>query len=132
MIRPDTERRGLRVLIAEDDAGTATSMAVLLRIAGHDVHVAGDGPSALQAVEAVDPDVLLLDIGLPGVDGCEVARRVKTRNALKTPLLVAITGYDGDDDRARSAEAGIDLYCVKPVEPELLQGLLQRFHRVVG
>jgi two-component system CheB/CheR fusion protein len=132
MIRPDTVPTRLRVLIAEDEPATASTTAALLRMDGHEVFVAGDGPSALEAVEAYDPDVLLLDIGLPGVDGCEVARRVRSRNALKTPLLVALTGYVGDADRERSAEAGIDLYWAKPVEPELLQRLLRRFQDVVG
>jgi two-component system CheB/CheR fusion protein len=132
MIRPDTIPARLRILIAEDEPATAFTTAALLRLDGHEVFVAGDGPSALKAVEAYDPDVLLLDIGLPGLDGCEVARRVKMRNALKTPLLVALTGYVGDADRKRSAEAGIDLYWVKPVEPELLQRLLNRFLNVIG
>jgi two-component system, chemotaxis family, CheB/CheR fusion protein len=132
MIRPDRMPTRLRVLIAEDEPATAFTTAALLRMDGHEVFVAGDGPTALEAVEAYDPDVLLLDIGLPGVDGCEVARRVKTRNALKTPLLVAMTGYIEDADRKRSAEAGIDLYWAKPVEPELLQRLLKRFQNIIG
>jgi two-component system CheB/CheR fusion protein len=132
MIRPDTMPTGLRILIAEDEPVTATATAAMLRMDGHEVFVAEDGASALEAVEAYDPDVLLLDIGLPGVDGCEVARRVKTRNALKTPLLVAMTGYVADADRERSAEAGIDVYWAKPVEPELLQRLLKRFQNIVG
>jgi CheY-like chemotaxis protein len=122
----------LCILIAEDEPANASTTAALLRRDGHEVYVAGDGVAALQAVEDYDPDVLLLDIGLPGVDGCEVARRIKSRNVLKTPLLVAVTGYGEDADRKRSAEAGIDLHWVKPVEPELLQKLLKRFWNVVG
>jgi CheY-like chemotaxis protein len=76
--------------------------------------------------------VLLLDIALPDMEGYEVARRVKARNARKTPLLVAITGYGGDADRQQSAAAGIDLHWVKPVDPQVLQGLLKRFQRIVG
>ena len=132
MIRPDTAATRLRVLIAEDEPATASTTAALLRLDGHEVFVARDGPSALEAVEAYDPEVLLLDIGLPGVYGCEVARRVRTRIAPKTPLLVAVTGYVGDADRRRSAEAGIDLHLANPVEPELLQQLLKRFLNVVG
>jgi CheY-like chemotaxis protein len=132
MIRPDTKPTGLRILVTEDDADTALSTASLLSLGGHEVHIAGDGASALEAVEDCDPDVLLLDIGLPDMEGYEVARRVKARNALKTPLLIAITGYGEDADRQRSTDAGIDLHLVKPVDPEQLQGLLKRFQRVVG
>jgi CheY-like chemotaxis protein len=128
----DTQRAGLRILVAEDDADTARTTAVLLEMDGHHVYLAGDGASALKAIEGVDPDVVLLDIDLPGMDGYEVARRLKARNLLKNPLLIAITGYGQDADKRYSAEAGIDLHWVKPVDPELLQRLLKRFERVVA
>jgi CheY-like chemotaxis protein len=132
MIRPDMEPTGLRILVAEDDADTASTMATFLRLHGYEVHLAGDGASTLEAVEDCDPDVLLLDLGLPDMEGYDVARRVKARKALKTPLLIAITARGRDADRERSAAAGIDLHWVKPVDPEQLQGLLTRFQQVIG
>ena len=129
---PGSRLTGLRVLIAEDEADTAFSTAILLQLDGHAVEVARTGPEVLAAVAASDPHVVLLDIGLPQIDGCEVAKRIKARHALKTPLLVAMTGYGSEADRHRSAEAGIDLHFVKPVDPELLRDLLKRFARVVA
>jgi CheY-like chemotaxis protein len=132
VIPPYSAPSGLRILVAEDDASTATATAELLGLEGHEVHLAGDGASALEAVEAFNPDVVLLDIGLPVVDGYEVAKRVKGRNTLKTPLLIALTGYGADADRAESAASGIDLHWVKPVDPDLLLTLLKRFQRVIA
>jgi two-component system CheB/CheR fusion protein len=132
MIRPGTGPTGLRVLVAEDDADTAVSTAALLSLSGHEVDIAADGPFAVEAVVTGHPDVVLLDISLPGLDGYEVAKRVKGQHAERTPLLIAVTGYGSAEDRQRSAAAGIDLHLVKPVDPELLQKLLKRFQQVVG
>jgi CheY-like chemotaxis protein len=126
------ENAGLRILVVEDQADTAATLALLLRMEGHEVQVAPDGPAAVGAVQTAPPDVLLLDIGLPGMSGWEVARWVTEQPAKKRPLLVAITGYGREEDRRRSEEAGIDLHLVKPVDPEKLLGLLRRFRRVVG
>ncbi len=123
---------GLRILIAEDVADCANSTAALLRMHGHRVKVARSGPAALELAEAHRPDVLFLDIGLPGMSGYEVAERLKGRRWRKKPLIVALTGYAREADRLGSAEAGIDLYLVKPVKPEQLRALLTRFQRVVG
>src|SRR6516162_6114764 len=100
----------LRVLVVEDHADTAASMAVLLRIRGHEVEVAPDGPSALRIAADRPPDVALLDIGLPGLSGWHVARRLRERAPGKTPLLIAVTGYGREADRRRSLEAGIHLH----------------------
>jgi CheY-like chemotaxis protein len=124
---PERENAGLRVLVVEDQADTAATLALLLRMEGHEVQVAPDGPAAVGAVQTASPDVLLLDIGLPGMSGWEVARWVTEQPAEKSPLLVAITGYGREEDRRRSEEAGIDLHLVKPVDPEKLLGLLRRF-----
>jgi CheY-like chemotaxis protein len=94
---------------------------------GHEVHVARDGPSGLEAAAAVDPDVILLDIGLPRMSGYEVAQRLKGRKAQRKLLLVAVTGYAQEADRERSAAAGIDLHLLKPVDPAFLRELLNRF-----
>ena len=121
----------LRVLVVEDHADTAASMAVLLRIHGHEVEVAPDGPSALRIAADRPPDVALLDIGLPGLSGWHVARRLRER-AGKTPLLIAVTGYGRDEDRRRSVEAGIHLHLLKPVDPEALETLLERLKTIIG
>ena len=121
----------LRVLVVEDHADTAESVAVLLRLHGHEVDVAPDGPTALRIAAQNPPDVALLDIGLPGMDGFEVARRLQERPG-KKPLLVAVTGYGQEEDRRRSEQAGIDLHLLKPVDPEELKQLLARFKTIIG
>jgi CheY-like chemotaxis protein len=123
----------MRVLVVEDSPEAAECIAFLLRHAGHDAEVAADGPSALAAMEANAPDVVLLDIGLPGwMDGWEVARRVQDLPTFKRPLMVALTGHSDDDDRRRSEEAGIDLHLTKPVDASQLEGLLSRFRSVIA
>ena len=121
----------LDVLVVEDRPDTAWSTAAVLALYGHRVTVAGSGAAALN-LAAADPDVVLLDLGLPGMGGWEVARRLRGRAGGRPPLIVAITGYGTDADRRRSAEAGIDLHLVKPVDPAVLAGVLARFARVVG
>jgi two-component system CheB/CheR fusion protein len=125
---PDRNGPGrLCVLIVEDNADAAQSTRMLIEMDRHDVHVARDGIAALEVAAAVEPDVILLDIGLPGLSGYEVAERLRGRKARKRLLLVAVTGYATEADRERSAAAGIDLHLSKPVEPGLLLGLLRRF-----
>jgi len=123
---------GLHVLVVEDDADSARTQALLLSAENHVVSIAGDGPSALREVQDSKPDVVLLDIGLPGMDGYEVARRVFDMNLWKRPLLVAVTGLGEAKDLRRSQEVGIDLHLVKPVAPETLCMLLRRFQRVLS
>jgi two-component system CheB/CheR fusion protein len=128
------DRAGLRVLVVEDDAELAAGLAGWLGRCGHDVRVAADGPTALRATESGSPDVVLLDIGLPGMDGYEVARRVHEEVAAaapKAPLVIAVTGRASEADRLRSQEAGIDLHLVKPVDTDQLFRILQRFHRII-
>ena len=120
-------RAGLRVLVVEDYPDTATSTAMLLKLFGHEVDVAGDGPTALQAFAAFLPDVVLLDIGLPGMDGYEVARRMGGQPMNRRPFFIAVSGYREAADRRREVEAGIDMHLLKPVDPDHLQLLLQRF-----
>jgi CheY-like chemotaxis protein len=122
---------GLRILVVEDYADGATSMAMLLRLSGHDAWVAADGPAALKAAQEVQPDVVLLDIGLPGMDGYEVAKRLQKQQAEKKPLLVAVTGFASEADRRHSAEVGIDLHLVKPADPDHLLRLLRRFQGIL-
>ncbi|HLJ93558.1 MAG TPA: response regulator [Gemmataceae bacterium] len=120
----------LRILIVEDDADTADSMAILLRMFTFDVQVATDGAAALRTALEKQPDVILLDIGLPKLDGWQLAEQIRSHVTGKRPLLIALSGYGMQADQLRSQQAGIDLHFVKPVDPEVLRGVLQRFKAV--
>ncbi len=122
---------GLQVLLAEGDAGNAEFMTLLLEADGHQVQVARTGPAALQRAQADLPDVVLLELRLPGMDGWEVARRLQPPVGGKKPLCIAITSCGTEADRRRSEEAGIDLHLVKPVNLGSLRRLLRRFQRVI-
>src|SRR5262249_18961234 len=116
--------RLLRILVVEDNSEAGKSLAMVLRLWGHEVRVVRDGPAALEAVKQERPDVVLLDIGMPGMDGYEVAKRLRDIAALKKALLIALTGYGTDEDRGRSREAGFDIHLVKPVSSEELRRVL--------
>jgi CheY-like chemotaxis protein len=118
------QSRLLRVLVVEDYDDAATSTAEMVRLDGHDVRVAPDGPTALAAAAAEEPDVVLLDLGLPGMNGYDVARQLPLV-CRRRPYIVAISGFGGDEARQRSAEAGIVLYLLKPADPQQLLGILQ-------
>ena len=117
-----------RVLVVDDNEDGARLLARLLRSCGHQTTLAHDGPTALEAAIANPPDVVLLDIGLPGMDGFEVARRLRELEGPNRALLVALTGYGREDDLRRSREAGFDHHLVKPVDPQALSDLLARHH----
>jgi len=114
----------LRVLIAEDNTDTAGSLKMLLESFGYEVHVINDGESAVPAASALKPDVIIMDIGLPGLSGYDAARRIRARNPGMPVRIVALTGLDQLIDRQRSAEAGIDHHLVKPADPAVLQQIL--------
>ena len=114
----------LRVLVVDDNQDAAESLAMLLRLAGQDVRVAYDGPSALALAQVYQSALVLLDIGLPGLDGYEVARRMRRQPGLEGVCLAAMTGWGQQEDRQRSAEAGMDHHLVKPVAPKALEQLL--------
>ena len=116
--------RPLRVLVVDDNEDTAEMMSLLLRLEGHEVEVAHSGPSALEAAAAHRPDVIVLDIGLPGLDGFQVAERLRQDPAMKEVMLIAASGYGQEADRRRSWEAGFDHHLVKPVDPDEIQRLL--------
>lgn len=119
----------LRVLVVEDNPDCAESMAMLLRLFGHEVELARDGSTALSALQVSPPHVVLLDIGLPGgMDGWQLAERIKNLPGPKKPMLVALSGYGRDDDKRQSAACGIDVHLTKPVDPHTLQALLRRVH----
>jgi PAS domain S-box-containing protein len=115
---------GRRVLVADDNRDAAESMAMLLRLAGCTVDVAFDGASALELVNRLRPDIVLLDIGMPEMDGYEVARRIRSTPHGKRMVLVALTGWGQEEDRRRASEAGFDEHLTKPVDPALLNTLL--------
>jgi CheY-like chemotaxis protein len=121
-----------RVLIVDDNPDAAESAALLLGMLGHEVETAGDGPSALEAVRTFRPEVVLLDIGLPGMSGYDVARALRARPENRALSLVAVTGYGQDEDRRRSAEAGFDRHLVKPVDPTALARLLASLEQPVS
>jgi CheY-like chemotaxis protein len=132
---PDVSAPGLQVLVVEDDPDLAAVLARWLGRCGHEARVAPDGPTALQAASSLPPDVVLLDLGLPGMDGLEVARRVHEGvgpAAAKAPLVIAVTGRHSEEDRRRSEEAGIDLHLIKPVDVGLLHRVLQRFQGIIA
>jgi PAS domain S-box-containing protein len=118
--------RGFCVLVVDDNADTADSAALLLRQSGHDVRVAYSGKAALESALAFQPDVVLLDLGLPEIDGYEVARRLRQNPVHKNVQLIAVSGYGQEADRKRSQEAGFDEHLLKPVDPAKLQELLAR------
>ncbi len=114
----------LKILVVEDNVDSAESMALLLRLNGHEVRIAHDGPSALEAARSFEPQVVLCDIGLPGMDGYEVAARLRKRQDFKETPLIALTGYGQEGSRRRAKEAGFDYHLVKPVEPGALDKVL--------
>jgi PAS domain S-box-containing protein len=113
-----------RILAVDDNRDAVESLARLLRLAGHEVQLAIDGPSALEAAAAYRPEVVLLDIGLPGMSGHDVARQLRATPEGRGLLLVAVSGWGQEDDRRRSREAGFDHHLVKPVDPDALRQLL--------
>jgi CheY-like chemotaxis protein len=125
--RLHTRAAGLRVLLAEDDLDLAEPLAHLLRDAGHEVDVVHDGAAALAKLRTQRPDVAILDIGMPEMDGWQVAERVRTEGGAMPVLLIALTAYDQPIDRERSRHAGFDHHLVKPFDIEALCRLLDAF-----
>ena len=115
--------RPRRILVADDNIDAGESLAMLLQLDGHEVELASNGTDALQIFERSRPEVAILDIGMPGLNGYEVAQRIRG-NGHKDVLLIAVTGWGQDSDKARAAEAGFDHHFTKPVEPAALSALL--------
>ncbi|HYU35621.1 MAG TPA: response regulator [Thermoanaerobaculia bacterium] len=111
-----------RILVVDDNRDSAESLALLLELQGHEAQIAFEGPAALAIARTFNPDFVLLDIGLPGMDGYEVARRLREEGSASR--LVALTGYGLDEDRQRSLDAGFDDHLVKPVSLEDLARIL--------
>jgi CheY-like chemotaxis protein/anti-sigma regulatory factor (Ser/Thr protein kinase) len=113
-----------RVLVVDDNRDAAQSLAMLLSLLGAEVHVAFNGPEALDALAGYKPDVVLLDIGMPGMDGHEVARRIRQHPEYRDVTLIALTGWGQEEDRRRSRSAGFDHHLIKPADINALQTLL--------
>jgi PAS domain S-box-containing protein len=122
---PAGDSRPERILVVDDNVDAAESLSRLLRLQAHEVRVAYDGLAALAAARDMNPDVVLLDIGLPKMDGLEVAKSLRAHGDGPRPLLVAMTGFGQAEDRARTAAAGFDHHLTKPVDPKQLQSLMQ-------
>ena len=114
----------MRALVVDDNQDAATSLGMVLSMLGADVTTAYDGPAAIDAFASTDPSVVLLDIGMPGMDGYEVARTLRMRFQERRPAIVALTGCGQEDERRRAREAGIDHHLIKPAEIEVLLALM--------
>ncbi|SEK26790.1 His Kinase A (phospho-acceptor) domain-containing protein [Roseateles sp. YR242] len=121
--------RDCRVLVVDDNRDAADSMAVFLELAGFETGVELDGPDAIRRCTAERPRVVLLDIGLPGLDGYEVARRIRSLPEMNDALLIALTGYGQLDDRRRAHEAGFDVHLVKPADPDAVVELIEEWRQ---
>jgi CheY-like chemotaxis protein len=113
-----------RILVVDDNRDSADSLSDLLRVKGHVVCTAYDGWAALQEAKSFCPDVALLDLGMPGMDGCELARLIRQQPGLEQVVLAALTGWGQPEDRRRTAEAGFNHHLVKPPEISVLDALL--------
>jgi CheY-like chemotaxis protein len=114
---------GCRILVVDDSVDSAETLGELLKIWGHDVRLAHDGPGAVAAARDYRPEVVLLDIGLPGIDGFAVATQLR-KEGIGGRMLVALTGYGEQQDRDRAQQVGFDHHLVKPIDPDTLQKLL--------
>ena len=123
-VTPAGAPRRFKILVVDDNHDSALSMAMMLQIMGHDTRTAHDGESAVSTAETFLPEVVLLDIGLPKLNGYEVAQRIREETWGQSMYLIAVTGWGQDEDRQRSTEVGLNLHMVKPVEPAALEKLL--------
>ena len=113
-----------RMLVVDDLKDSADSLAMILRMLGYEVRTAYDGLEAIAAAEGFRPEVVLLDIGMPRLNGLEACRRIRERPWARDVLIVALTGWGQDDDRRRTSQAGFDAHLVKPADPEAIVKLL--------
>jgi CheY-like chemotaxis protein len=119
---------GFRILVVDDNHDAATTLSELLRLDGHEPHAVFSAEGALEIAQTFSPDVVLLDIGLPKMDGYEVARRLREISFTARPTLIALTGYGQSEDRAKALSAGFDAHLVKPVDFAALEKLLAKRH----
>ena len=121
---PGPSPRRFKILVVDDNHDSALSLAMMLSIMGHETRTAHDGESAVSAAEAFLPEVVLLDIGLPKLNGYEVAQRLREQPWGRPMFLIAVTGWGQEEDRQRSSEVGLNVHMVKPVEPAALEKIL--------
>lgn len=119
-----TTPKRFRILVVDDNLDSALSLAMMLSIMGHETRTAHDGESAVATAESFLPEVVLLDIGLPKLNGYEVAQRIREQEWGTSMFLIAVTGWGQEEDRQRSSEVGLNVHMVKPVEPSALEKLL--------
>jgi DNA-binding response OmpR family regulator len=112
------------VLVADGNPDTADSLAILVQLWGHDVRVSYDGVAALETAFAYLPDVVLLELAMPKIDGCRLAQKLRRKTRFRNTFLIAITGHADEGHRQLGKEAGFDLYLIKPVKPSILETLL--------
>src|SRR6187401_1621306 len=118
-----TAPKSFRILVVDDNHDSALSQAMMLSIMGHETRTAHDGESAVATAESFLPEIVLLDIGLPKLNGYEVAQRIREHSWGASMFLIAVTGWGQDEDRQRSSEVGLNVHMVKPVEPAALERL---------
>jgi CheY-like chemotaxis protein len=124
---------GLKVLVIDDNVDAADSLAMLLEALGHDVRTANDGATGLRVASAHMPSVVFCDIGMAGLDGYEVARRLRQDAACAGATIVAVTGWGGPEDKGRSEDAGFDLHLTKPIDATSVEAILEsRSCRIAG
>jgi CheY-like chemotaxis protein len=115
---------GRRILVVDDNRDSAKTLGLLLKLMGHETHLAHDGAEAIAEAERVRPELILLDIGLPKMTGHDVCRAIRQQPWGEEMVIIAVTGWGQDDDRRRSQEAGFNGHLVKPVAPEVLKQLM--------
>ena len=120
----------LRVLVVDDLADSTSSLRWLLQAWGHDARIAEDGAAALKMADRFQPDVVILDLAMPGMDGYEVAKRLRQID-LEKPIIIAHSGYCTEDDVQRSLDAGCNYHIPKPVEPDEIKQLLETYEQVL-
>jgi CheY-like chemotaxis protein len=118
----------LRILVVDDNRDAAGSLSMLLELKGHEVRIAYDGENALQLAENFRPHIVLLDLGMPKMNGYETCRRIRDQAWGAQMTLIAVTGWGQEDDRRKSTAAGFDGHLVKPVDPETLEELSMHLH----
>lgn len=121
-----------RVLIVDDNRDAAESLAMVLQLGGHDTHIAHDGLQAVEMAAQLSPEIILLDIGLPKINGFEVARRIRMQPEGQRPVIVALSGWAQDIDRQKSRDSGFNAHIMKPVDPDVLANLLTDFPAVAA
>jgi CheY-like chemotaxis protein len=113
-----------RVLVVDDNGDAAETLSALLELLGHDAQVANDGPAALAAMQEFRPQLVFLDLGMPGMNGCQVAEAIRLDRRFDQPVLVALTGWGSEGDRERTSAAGFDLHLTKPIGLEAIERML--------